>query len=62
MASSNTKPRDPIIQDLPGLAGGSVKDASAGRVKSLPSSGPNFTSGANPKGGFPVPNSPYGKD
>lgn len=54
-------PRDPIIQDKPGTAGGSVKDASAGRVKSLPSKGPNFTSKDDPKSGWPVPNSPYGK-
>ena len=62
MSSLNNKSRDPIIQDKPGMAGGSVSDASAGRVKSLPSRGPNFTSKANPKTGWPVPDSPYGKD
>ena len=54
-------PRDPITQDKPGMAGGSVSDASAGRVKSLPSKSPNFTSKDDPKSGWPVPNSPYGK-
>jgi hypothetical protein len=59
---SNNSPRDPIIQDKPGTAGGSVANASAGRVKSAGSAGPAFTTRDNPKDGFPVPNSPYGKD
>jgi hypothetical protein len=57
----NNAKRDPIIQDKPDTAGGSVSNASAGRVKSAGSHGPNFTSKADPKGGFPVPDSPYGK-
>lgn len=31
----------------------------AGRVKSLPSAGPNFTRGLDTKSGPPIPNSPY---
>lgn len=59
---SSTRPDpDPIIQDKPGTAGGSVSNASEGRVKSLPSKSPNFTKSDNPKSGFPVPNSPYSK-
>lgn len=54
-------PRDPIIQDKPGTAGGSVANASAGRVKSAGSAGPNFTSKKNLADGFPAPDSPYGK-
>lgn len=59
--SSTRPPADPIIQKSPGTAGGSVSNASAGRVKSAGSAGPNFTSKADPKDGWPVPNSPYGK-
>lgn len=62
MANPNNKSRDPIIQDKPGTAGGSVANASAGRVKSLPSKGPNFTSKADPKSSWPVPDSPYGDE
>jgi len=50
------------VQDKPGLAGGSVSNASAGRVKSAGSAGPNFTRKDDPQQGLPVPNSPYGKD
>jgi len=53
--------RDPIIQDKPGTAGGSTKNASEGRVKSAGSAGPNFTK-KDDRSGLPVPNSPYGKD
>ena len=59
--ASTQPPRDPIVQDSPGTAGGSMGHPSADRVKSLPSKGPAFTSKDNPKSGFPVPNSPYGK-
>jgi len=58
--SSTRPPRDPIIQDKPGLAGGSVKNASAGKIKSISGGGPNLSSkSANPRDGFPVPNNPY---
>lgn len=62
MANPNKTSRDPIIQDKPDTAGGSVSNASAGRVKSAGSAGPNFTSTRDLKAGFPVPDSPYGKD
>lgn len=68
MANPNKSARDPIIQDSPGTAGGSVKNASAGRVKSISGGGPNFTKNPGSTdskgtgGGFPVPNSPYGSD
>jgi hypothetical protein len=59
--SATQPPRDPITQDKPGTAGGSMGHPSADRVKSLPSKGPNFTRDTGGKSGFPVPNSPYGK-
>lgn len=60
---SSTRPaRDPIVQDdSPSKGSGSMGHPSADRVKSLPSKGPNFTDKDNPREGFPVPNSPYGK-
>jgi hypothetical protein len=63
VANSNTNSRDPIVQDSPGTAGGSVSNASAGRVKPLGSGpgGANFSSGADLKAGAPAPNNPYGK-
>jgi hypothetical protein len=60
--ASTRPPRDPIIQDKPGLAGGSVKDASAGRVKSAGAAGPRFTTPRDATASFPIPDSPYGKD
>jgi hypothetical protein len=72
MANPNKAPRDPItdLQDEKGgeyTGGGKVKNASAGRIRSISGGGPNFTSGG-PEGskgttgkGWPVPNSPYGK-
>jgi hypothetical protein len=60
VANPNKSARDPIIQDKPGMAGGSVSNASAGRVKSLPSKGASFTS-KDDNTSWPVPNSPYGK-
>lgn len=57
--SNLNPPRDPIVQEKPGTAGGSVKNASEGRVKSAGSKGPNFTKKDDPKQGLPVPNSPY---
>jgi hypothetical protein len=60
MVAKNVE-KDPIIQDKPDMAGGSVKNASAGRVKSAGSAGPNFTSDKDLKAGFPAPDSPYGK-
>lgn len=58
------KQRDDIVSPSPGsgLAGGSVSNASAGRVKSAGNAGPNFTSRGDPKKTWPVPDSPYGKD
>jgi hypothetical protein len=62
MANPNTQPRDPIVQTgSAGTAGGSVKNASAGRVKSISGGGANFTSQRDMKSGYPVPDSPYGK-
>jgi hypothetical protein len=65
MANPNTKPRDPILQDSPGTAGGSVKRGDllngSPRTKSLSEGGANFTGKADPKGSWPVPDSPYGK-
>lgn len=59
---ADNKKRDAIVQEKPGMAGGSVSNASAGRVKSAGSAGPNFTNKADPKSSWPVPDSPYGKD
>lgn len=58
---SSTRPdRDPIVQAKPGTAGGSVSNASEGRVKSISGGGPNLSpKSANPRDGFPVPNNPY---
>jgi hypothetical protein len=59
---SSTRPKaDPIVQDKPGTAGGSVHNASP-NSKSLGSKGPNFTRDTGGKSSWPVPNSPYGKD
>lgn len=56
-------PRDPITQDKPGTAGGSVgrSDLLNGepRTKSLGAKAPNFTRKDDPKSSWPVPNSPY---
>ena len=61
-----SKPRDPIIQDSPETAGGSVKrgDLLNGqpRTKSISGGSANFTSQRDRKAGWPVPDSPYGKD
>ena len=61
MANPNKAARDPIIQDSPGTAGGSVKNASAGRVKSISGGGPNFSGKSPDSSGWPSPNNPYGK-
>jgi hypothetical protein len=68
---SKGAPRDPIVEGDGGTSGGgggtggggqggSVKDASKGRVYSIKGGGPNFSAkDADPTSGFPVPNSPY---
>jgi hypothetical protein len=55
--------RDPIMQTgSAGAAGGGVKNASAGRVRSISGGGPNFSAtpgGPMGGGGLPCPESPY---
>lgn len=59
---SSTRPApDPIVQGKPGTAGGSVSNASEGRIKSVKGGGANFSKSENPRDGFPCPNNPYGK-
>lgn len=62
MSNSMKTPRDPIIQDKPGTAGGTMNHPNADKVKSISGGSPNFTKKDNPRSGFPVPNSPYGND
>lgn len=60
--SSTRPPRDPIIQDdQPSKGSGSMGHPSADRVKSISGGAPSFTKKDDPKSGYPVPNSPYGK-
>lgn len=58
----DNKKRDAVVADKsPSSGSGSMSNASAGRVRSLPSSDANFTSPKDLAQGFPAPDSPYGK-
>lgn len=61
--SSTRPPRDPIVQEKPGTAGGSVSRSDKlngeNRTRSISGGGPNFSKTKDPTSGFPCPNDPY---